>query len=56
VPVVLSALVISVVSVGMPLVGLELGSRMSVAVEKWSEFLGSAILIAVGVAIASGLL
>jgi len=37
VPVVLSALVIGVVSVGMSLVGLELGSRMSVAVEKWSE-------------------
>jgi putative Mn2+ efflux pump MntP len=56
VPVVLSALVIGVVSVGMSLVGLELGSRMGVAVEKWSEFLGGAILVAVGVAIASGLL
>jgi len=56
VPVVLSALVIGVVSVGMSLVGLELGSRMGVAVEKWSEVLGGAILIAVGVAIATGLL
>jgi putative Mn2+ efflux pump MntP len=56
VPVVLSALVIGVVSVGMSLVGLELGSRMGVAVEKWSEFLVGAILIAVGVAVASGLL
>ena len=56
VPIVLSALVIGVVSVGMSLVGLELGSRMGAAVEKWSELIGGAILIAVGVAIASGLL
>ncbi len=56
VPVVLSALVIGVVSVGMSLVGLELGSRMGAAVETWSELIGGAILIAVGVAIASGLL
>jgi putative Mn2+ efflux pump MntP len=38
----------------MSLVGLELGSLMGAAVEKWNEYLGSAILIAVGVAIASG--
>lgn len=56
VPVVLSALVIGVVSVGMSLVGLQLGSRMGASVEKWSEVLGAAVLIAVGVAITAGFL
>jgi len=56
VPVVLSALVIGVVSVAMSLVGLQLGNRMGASVEKRSEVLGAAVLIAVGVAITAGFL
>lgn len=52
---VLAAAVIAVVSVGMSLVGLELGQRAAGVVEKWSEEIGGAVLILVGAAIALGL-
>ncbi len=56
VSVLLSALVIGGVSVGMSLVGLELGHRLGGAVEKRSQEIGGIVLILVGAAIASGLL
>jgi putative Mn2+ efflux pump MntP len=40
----------------MSLIGLELGNRLGAHVEAWSEELGGAVLIGVGVAIATGLL
>jgi putative Mn2+ efflux pump MntP len=52
----LAAVMMGVVSVGMSLVGLELGSRVGERVEKWSEEIGGAVLVAVGVALAVGLL
>jgi len=45
-----------VISVAMSLVGLELGSRLGARVEQWSDELGGAVLILVGIAIAFGLL
>jgi len=56
VPVVLAAVVIGAVSVVLSLVGLEIGSRLGASVEKWSSEIGGAVLIAVGIAIASRLL
>lgn len=47
--------VIAGVSVGMSLVGLELGNWLGVVVEKWSQQIGGAVLILVGAAIAAGL-
>ena len=43
-----------VVSVAMALVGLELGHRLGKRIEAWSEELGGAVLILVGIAIAIG--
>jgi putative Mn2+ efflux pump MntP len=54
--IVLAAAMIGVISVALSLVGLELGSRLGARVEAWSEELGGAVLILVGVAIAIGLL
>ncbi len=54
--IVIAAVTMGVISVAMSLVGLELGSRLGTRVEKWSEELGGAVLILVGVAIAIGLL
>jgi manganese efflux pump family protein len=54
--IVLAAATIGVISVAMSLIGLELGNRLGSRVEEWSEELGGAVLIGVGVAIASGLL
>jgi putative Mn2+ efflux pump MntP len=54
--VVLAAATIGVISVVLSLIGLELGSRLGSRVEAWSEELGGAVLILVGVAIAVGLL
>ncbi len=45
-----------VVSVAMALVGLELGHRLGRGAEAWSEEIGGAVLILVGVAIAVGVL
>jgi len=56
VQIVLAALTMGVVSVVMSLAGLELGSRLGARVEAWSEELGGGVLIAVGVALAAGLL
>lgn len=53
---VLAAAVMGVVSVGMALLGLELGSRLGRHVEEWAEELGGAVLIGVGLALGSGLL
>jgi putative Mn2+ efflux pump MntP len=50
------SLVIAVVSVGMSLVGLELGSRLGERTGEYSELLGGVVLIGVGVAIATGVL
>jgi len=54
--IVLAALTMGTVSVAMSLVGLELGSRLGARVEEWSEELSGGVLIAVGIALAAGLL
>jgi manganese efflux pump family protein len=54
--IVLAAATMAVVSVAMSLVGLELGHRLGRHVEAWSEELGGAVLILVGIAIAFRLL
>jgi putative Mn2+ efflux pump MntP len=56
VPIVEAAVLMAAVSVGMSLVGLELGHRMGQRVEEWSEEIGGGVLILVGVALAAGLL
>ncbi len=56
VPIVLAAVVIGVVSVGMALVGLEVGSRLGGSVERWSGEAGGALLVGVGLAFLTGLL
>lgn len=54
VPVALAAVVIAAVSVGMSLLGLEVGGRLGASVERWSAELGGVVLIVVGAAIAFG--
>lgn len=54
--VLLAAVVIGVVSVGLSLVGLELGARIGERIPARGELLGSAALIAVGLAIGFGIL
>jgi len=56
IPIVLAAATMAVISVVMSLIGLELGSRLGERVEGWSEEIGGAVLILVGIAIALGLL
>jgi putative Mn2+ efflux pump MntP len=56
VPLALSVAIIAVVSVGMSLVGLELGARLGARVEHRSELLSGVVLIAVGLAILTNLL
>ena len=56
VQIVLAAVTMGVVSVGMSLIGLELGSRLGARVEAWSEELGGAVLIGVGILLAAGVL
>ena len=56
VDIVLAAVTFGVVSIVMSLVGLELGHRLGKRVEAWSEEIGGAVLILVGVAIAVGVL
>jgi putative Mn2+ efflux pump MntP len=51
-----AALVIAGVSVGLSLIGLELGGRIGERFEKTSELLGGGVLVAVGVAIALGVI
>jgi putative Mn2+ efflux pump MntP len=55
VSIVVAALTIAAVSVALSLLGLELGYRLSVAAERVSGAAGGAVLVLVGVAIASGL-
>jgi putative Mn2+ efflux pump MntP len=52
----LAAGMMGIVSVGMTLVGLELGHRLGARVEAWSEEIGGGVLILVGIAIALGVL
>jgi putative Mn2+ efflux pump MntP len=52
----LAALTFGVVSIVMSLLGLELGHRVGKRAEAWSEEIGGAVLIAVGLAIAVGVL
>ena len=56
VPVVLAVTVIAAVSVGLSLIGLEVGNQLGSRVEHRSELLAGIGLICVGVAIATGLL
>jgi putative Mn2+ efflux pump MntP len=51
-PLALSVVVIGLVSVGMSLVGLELGARLSQRIGRYSELFGAAMLVLVGVALA----
>jgi manganese efflux pump family protein len=52
----LAAITFGVVSIVMSLVGLELGNRLGKRAEEWSEEIGGAVLILVGIAIAVGVL
>jgi putative Mn2+ efflux pump MntP len=56
VQIVLAAVTMGVVSVVMSLLGLELGHRLGRRIEGWSEEVGGAMLIVVGIAIATGIL
>lgn len=56
VPVPISAIVIAAVSIGLSLLGLELGRRAGQRLEEWSEQAGGAVLILVGLAIGFGLI
>ena len=56
VSIVVAALVIGVVSVAMALAGLELGARIGSSLGERGELAGAAVLIAVGVVMAAGLL
>jgi putative Mn2+ efflux pump MntP len=51
-----AALTISAVSVAMSLVGLELGSRLGTTIEHDSATAGGVVLIAVGIALAAGII
>ena len=51
-----AAAVFGVVSVGMSLVGLELGARIGAAAGERSELIACALLIVVGAVIAAGVL
>jgi len=53
---VVAALTIGVVSVGLSLLGLELGARLGARTGDLAEVIGGAVLMAVGAAIAAGLL
>jgi manganese efflux pump family protein len=50
------AAVVAIVSVGMSLVGLELGNQLGARTGQRSELVGGAVLVAVGIALAAGLL
>lgn len=54
--IVLAALAFGVVSILMALAGLELGHRLGKRAEAWSEEIGGAVLVLVGIAIAVGVL
>ena len=48
--------VIAIVSAAMSLVGLELGQHLGTRLGQWSEELGGAVLVGVGLAIGAGVL
>jgi manganese efflux pump family protein len=54
--IVLAAVTMAVVSVGLSLLGLELGSRLGSRVGEYSEMAGGAVLVLVGVALGVGLI
>lgn len=54
--IVLAAITMAIVSVGLSLLGLELGSRLGSKVGEYSEEAGGVVLILVGIAIAVGLI
>lgn len=56
VSIVLAAVTMAVVSVGLSLLGLELGSRLGATVGEYSEMAGGAVLVLVGVALGVGLI
>jgi manganese efflux pump family protein len=56
VPLAETAIVIGVVSVGLSLVGLELGQRLGERIEEWAEELGGGVLVVLGVLLALGVL
>jgi putative Mn2+ efflux pump MntP len=56
VPALLAGIVVAATSVALSLIGLELGSRLGRGVEKWADEIGGAVLAAVGVALAFGVL
>ena len=51
-----AAVIIGAVSVGLSLLGLELGSRLGAKTGENGEILGGAVLIGVGIALAAGVL
>jgi putative Mn2+ efflux pump MntP len=56
VPVVVAAVTIGLVSVGLSVLGLELGSRLGPAVGDRAELVGSVVLVGVGALVAGGVL
>ncbi len=54
--IVVAAVTIAVVSVALSLLGLEIGGQLGARLGKWSEVVGGAILVLVGVAIGTGVL
>jgi putative Mn2+ efflux pump MntP len=55
-PLVLSIVTITAVSVGLSLIGLELGARLGTHVERHGELIGGIVLLFVGIAILTGLI
>jgi putative Mn2+ efflux pump MntP len=53
---VVAAVVIAAVSIALSLIGLEIGDRLGTRVERGSEIAGGVVLVAVGCALAFGLL
>ncbi len=56
IPIVLAAVTMAVVSVGLSLIGLELGSRLGSRVGEYSEMAGGGVLVLVGIALGVGLI
>jgi putative Mn2+ efflux pump MntP len=56
IPLLVAAVTMAVVSIGLSLLGLELGSRLGARVGEWSEEIGGGVLILVGIAIGVGLI
>ena len=52
----IAAVIIGAVSVTLSLIGLELGNRIGTKTGERGELLGGVVLIAVGIAVAAGIL